>query len=162
MNIFVLDLEPAEAAAYHCDKHVIKMILETAQMLCTAHHFFAHQAPYRPTHQNHPCSVWVRNGAENYRWTCDLGMALCSEYERRYQKQHKTESVLQWCREHIPSELPDVSLTPFAQAMPAQYRRADAVEAYRDFYIHEKSQFATWRHSQTPFWWPAHNRAFRA
>ena len=76
MNIFVLDTSPKLAAEYHCNKHVVKMIIETAQMLSTAHDYLETgiSGLYKPTHKNHPCSIWVRQSRENYLWTLDLGM----------------------------------------------------------------------------------------
>lgn len=73
MNVFALDLSPKTAARYHCDAHVVKMILETTQMLSTAHWMRGTRGPYRPTHANHPCSVWVRESTANYKWLHELG-----------------------------------------------------------------------------------------
>ena len=64
MNIFVLDNDPFKAAEYQCDKHVVKMVLETAQLLCSAHE----TAPYKRTHYNHPCAIWTRSSLSNYMW----------------------------------------------------------------------------------------------
>ena len=65
MNIFMLHQEPQIAAQYHCDKHVVKMILESAQLLCTALNEAGVPMPYRVTHKNHPCSIWVRESRAN-------------------------------------------------------------------------------------------------
>lgn len=70
MNIFILDTNPKIAAQYHVDKHVVKMILETAQLLCSAHWLNGSEAPYKLTHKNHPCAIWTRECVENYNWLC--------------------------------------------------------------------------------------------
>ena len=149
MNIFVLDKNPHVAAMYACDKHVVKMILESAQMLCSVHP--EGTAPYKRGFYNHPCTKWVRASSENYDWLIEHARALCTEYTRRYGKVHKSEQVIDWCDANRP-ELPDVGLTPFAQAMPEDYKNEDAVEAYRTYYKSEKASFCTWK-TQEPIWW---------
>ena len=84
MNIFVLSEDPIEAAQMQCDQHVVKMTLETAQMLCTP--FPNGSAPYKHTHYNHPCNVWVRESKANFIWLCDHGDALAQEYTDRCEK----------------------------------------------------------------------------
>lgn len=85
MQVFVLDKDPVLAARYHCDKHVVKMIVETCQLLCTAHHLHgSEQPPYRKTHVNHPCAIWARESRANYDWLIQLGFALSDEYTLRY------------------------------------------------------------------------------
>lgn len=152
MNIFVLDTDPQNCARYHCNKHVIKMILETAQLLSTAHHVLDGTSPstYKKTHPNHPCAKWVRETSANYRWTWKLLDALCEEYTLRYGKKHKTE------REQLiplivtPKNIKDSPLTPWPQAMPDHHRRPDAVSAYRTYYKAEKSHFAVYPAGQVP------------
>lgn len=158
MNVFVLDLDPAQAAEYHADKHVVKMILETAQLLSAAHHVLDGEEAiggiYKKTHANHPCAVWARASSSNYRWLLELGYALLGEYSRRYQgREHKTGAVLDLLRA-LPRRLPQGHLTPFAQAMPSQYQHPDPVMAYRAYYQAEKRSIATWKLS-TPPWWGA-------
>ena len=152
MNIFILDLNPYRAAEYHCDQHVIKMLLESAQMLCTIAQKYGCDAPYRPTHAKHPCTLWLEQSRTNWEWLVELSRGLNEEYKKRYNKHidHKSWTVIQSLT--CPSELPDVGLTPFAQAMPEHYRNPnDVVQAYRAFYVGEKLTFATWKNSQTPF-----------
>jgi len=149
MNIFVLDKNPHVAAMYACDKHVVKMILESAQMLCSVHP--EGTAPYKRSFYNHPCTKWVRASSENYDWLIEHARALCTEYTRRYGKVHKSEKVIDWCDANRP-ELPDVGLTPFAQAMPEDYKNEDAVEAYRTYYRNDKRRFATWKDVDPPTW----------
>ena len=91
MNIFYLDKNPTKCAQYHCDKHVCKMVIEVAQLLCTSHWMSGSEAPYRKTHVNHHSNKWVRESLSNYKWLCELGMELCKEYTYRYGKIHKTQ-----------------------------------------------------------------------
>lgn len=152
MNIFVLDYHPRKAAEYHCDKHVVKMILETAQILSTAHDHFETGVSglYKPTHKNHPCSVWARQSRENYIWTLNLGKWLLYEYEKRYGRVHKTSEVMDRLTQ-VPKSLEYHKLTPFAQAMPEIYQREDAVEAYRAYYIGDKAPICKWK-TEVPWW----------
>lgn len=153
MNIFVLDENPSTAAQMMCDKHVVKMILETAQMMCTVVASYGHDTPYRPTHAKHPCTLWAGQSRSNWGWLVDHGMALCEEYTKRYGKVHKSQRVIEWCAQtHI--DLPESPRTPFAQAMPPQYRNKCAVVAYRAYYQGEKAPIATWKTEQ-PHWWLA-------
>ena len=151
MNIFILDENPHVCATQMCDKHVVKMILETAQMLCSAHP--KGDAPYKRTHYNHPCTVWSRESKQNYDWLITHGYALHGEYLDRYNRVHKCLSIIEWCEANKDSlNLPDIGLTKFAQAMPEEYKQESAVQAYRDYYIHEKSQFAFWKSEKIPSW----------
>lgn len=149
LNIFAVDSDPVVAAQSLCDAHVIKMILESAQMLCAAHP--QGFAPYKRSHYNHPCTIWARTSKANYMWLCEHAKALCAEYTYRYGKRHKSEDVIDWCIANS-SEIPNGSLTPHAQAMPPQYRNGSFVEAYRAYYRGEKSRFAKWRKREPPLW----------
>jgi hypothetical protein len=152
MNIFVLSTDPEEAARMQCDRHVLKMILESGQMLCAAHDPSA--APWKRTHYNHPCTVWTRASTENYKWLAVHGLTLCDEYTKRYGKVHKAESVLVWCAENIPANVPIGNLTPFAVAIKdPKYHTGDVVSSYRAYYLGEKSRFAKWRYCDPPTWW---------
>ena len=141
MNIFILSRSPRRAAQHHGDKHVVKMILETAQLLYTAHWLThperLHEGAYKKTHANHPCAIWARATLQNYMWLCALGFWLCREYTFRYGKTHKTEARILWLITH-PPDLPDAGPTPFAQAMPDEYRHDDPVVAYRTYYLQNK------------------------
>jgi hypothetical protein len=147
MNIFVLDPSPETAAQMHCDRHVVKMILESTQILSTVMHQNGLQGPYRPTHKHHPCVRWAGESKENFEWLRRLLASLCAEYTLRYGKTHKCQQYL----DSLSCELPDTGLTPFAQAMPPQYRDGDPVRAYRRYYMGEKAGFATWKTHQ-PNW----------
>ena len=152
MNIFVLDPNPQVAARMMCDKHVVKMIIETAQMLCTVAHSRGHHAPYRATHSKHPCTVWTGESKGNWDWLIHHGMALCSEYTERYGRVHKSQAVMEWCRDNPIGPTSGIR-TPFRQAMPAEYKQPNPIEAYRAYYRGAKAGFAEWRHGPTPEWW---------
>lgn len=156
MNIFVLDYSPIKSAIYMCDKHVVKMIVESAQMLCTNLHEFGEcdDIPYRPCFRNHPCTIWARHSAANYMWLCTHAKALCAEYTFRYHKAHKTEDIIDYCIDRKPKALYGNDLSPFAQCMPEQYKRSECVvTAYRLYYRGEKP-FAKWQRGRNePYWW---------
>ena len=136
MNIFILSFNPRIAAEHHCDKHVVKMILETAQLLTSAHPVPPPNG-YKKTHINHPCAIWTRESLDNYIWLSLLGLALCDEYTFRYGKVHKTQPYMIWLASH-PPDLPDVGITLIRQAMPEEYKRPNPVEAYRAYYRENK------------------------
>ena len=142
MNIFLLHFNPKIAAEYHCDKHVVKMILETAQLLYTCHWVLNSDClpenAYKKCHMNHPCGIWVRESLSNYKWLCELGKYLCEEYTFRYGKIHKTQAHLEWLMENPPASLTDVGITEIRLAMPNEYKQPNPVEAYRTFYIESK------------------------
>jgi hypothetical protein len=152
MNIFVLDKDPIKAAEMHCNKHIVKMPLEVAQMLCSA--FNQGDAPYRRTHYNHPCSKWARESKQNYLWLIQHGYALCVEYTARYNKHHKSEDIIKWCALNIDKlNLPDIGLTEFAKAMPDECKVSNVVLSYRKYYLMYKKDFAVWPAGKTPEWW---------
>ena len=151
MNIFAVDQDPKISAQQLCDKHVVKMILESAQMLCAV--YDNGKAPYKRAFYNHPCTIWARESQENYEWLLDHATAMCEEYTKRYGKIHKSQAIILWCFMHYKSlSLPKTGLTPFAQAMPEQYKNNCGVTAYRAYYNGEKSGFATWKKRKTPDW----------
>ena len=151
MNIFVLSKDPVQAAQMQCDQHVVKMPLETAQMLCAA---FDGTAPYRRTHTRHPCTVWARTSRENFDWLVEHGLALCDEYTYRFKKQHSSREVIEWCRDHADEiDFPETGPTRPPRAMPSKYRRGNTVSSYRRFYIGDKSRFARWSHRRPPPRW---------
>lgn len=153
MNIFVLSEDPREAARQQCDRHVVKMILESAQMLSTLCHQHGRPAPYKPTHPHHPCTLWAGECAENYAWLHQHLAGLLEEYTRRYGKTHATQAHLDTLWHHRP-DLPSLgATTPFAQTMPDPYKiPGDAVTAYRNFYRGEKAGFAKWKLGDVPTW----------
>lgn len=163
MNRFILDTDPVVAAEYHCDKHVVKMILEEAQMLCTVQRRYGatNDDLYRATHANHPCTLWAGSTKQNYRWAYKLLVALCEEYTHRYGKVHATSRLL-GVLQNPPQAMPEGDLTPFAQAMPDDLRDLDAVRAYRQYYVQEKSGFARWTNRPVPEWYDSGRKAIAA
>jgi len=198
MNIFVLDNNPMHAATQHNDKHVVKMILEYAQLLSTAHRILdgreqieqrvtksgktrnvkvwklpdaRDEILYKVTHRNHPCAVWCREDAFNYKWTWELLRVLCDEYYYRY-GQHRPNSTDDHMQpitgryhkvkasgllnqlSHIPTNLDAHARTPFVQCMPDQYKDADPVQAYRNYYLGEKKDLLKYTSRQQPSWVP--------
>lgn len=149
MNIFVLDTCPRQAARYLCDKHIVKMVLESAQMLCTVHNGIA---PYKVAHKNHPCTIWTRTSMSNYNWLIEHGEEIGNEYTKRFGKHHKSSNVIEWCKVNRPPIL-DLGLTEFAQAMPDKYKNTDAVLAYRTYYVNDKKDIAYWKRTETPSWY---------
>lgn len=151
MNIFVLDKTPKLAAIYHTDKHVIKMILESAQMMSTAVRKSGIDKGYKIAYENHPCTIWVRESLDNWMWLGSLSYYLNIEYKFRFNKiiNHKSYDVI----ESLPHpNIKSIGLTPFAQAMPDIYKNKDSVEAYRKYYIKEKSHLFVWTNRQVPYW----------
>ncbi len=160
MNIFVLSEDPWKAAEMQCDQHVVKMPLETAQMLSTAHHIIGTDIDkdkiYKKTHVNHPCTKWVRENSSNYKWTVKHFKALLKEFKKRYDNEHKCGELLPYL-EQLPNFTEDKitgERTPFAQAVPEEYKGKEAVKAYRKFYNKEKSSFASWEKlNNKPDWY---------
>jgi hypothetical protein len=153
MNIFVLDIDTKKCAEYHNDKHVVKMILETSQLLCGVHWVTGSEAPYKLSHKNHPCSIWARECIENYLWLCDLGFELCKEYTHRYGKKHKSQLIIEWCYDNRPNIPENGEMTPFALAMPIECKLNDAVESYRNYYMISKRDIASWKERNVPEWY---------
>lgn len=172
MNIFVLDNNPSNAAHMMCDKHVVKMIVESCQLLSTAHHVLdgqettintgkrkyktylcSKQNICKATMINHPCTIWTRRSRANYCWLWQHANSLCKEYTNRYVRQHSMEQMLQGPLNDIPENIDKGGLTEFAQAMPDGYKRQNAVDAYRAYYLGEKARFAKWKTGKIPSWW---------
>jgi hypothetical protein len=171
MNIFVVDEDPIIAAEMLCDKHCIKMILESCQLLSTAHHVCDGQQVQitgkrtyttydckkpnllKATMINHPCTIWARASRDNYLWLWKHAYAMCKEYTRRYGKVHKLEALLVGDLYNPPKHIPKGKLTPFAQAMPDDCRDANAVIAYRKYYITAKVDIAKWKMNNAPTWY---------
>lgn len=140
-----------------CDKHVVKMVLETAQMLCSVRWLQGLEAPYKLAHAKHPCTLWAGRSKENYLWLISHGIALAEEYTARYGKQHASLSVIEFCQQGI-NDLSFLSngLTEFAQAMPDAYKNPDDVcLAYQSYLRAEKQSFSKWEKcpEHKPSWW---------
>ena len=157
MNIFYLDRDPVIAAQMSCDKHVVKMILESAQMLSTAHRVldgdeYADKVGlYKKAHVNHPSTIWVRSSYQHYKWLYDHMVALMREYTYRYGKHHATERLLTPLSEY-PQAIPVGDFTNPPQCMPEVCKGEDTVLAYQNYYIIEKSGFARWTKREIPAW----------
>ena len=152
MNIFFLDFDTKKCAQYHCDKHVVKMILETAQLLCGAHWVIGNEAPYKLSHKNHPCAIWTRTSLSNYLYLCDLGLELCKEYTYRYGKRHKSQDVIEWCLINKPN-IHDVDFTSPPLAMGDEFKIGnDVIESYRNYYREGKKLIVSWKNRVIPSW----------
>lgn len=163
LNIFVLSRNPVESAVAQVNKHVVKMPLETAQMLCAAYPDGV--APYKKTHYNHPCTIWARECIENFDWLIQHGIALCEEYTFRYNRRHKCQDIIEWCRDN-PPELPSLgSKTCFAVAIAddqicrlvPNFDSLSVVNKYRMYYLYDKSRIAQWTNREPPEWWADYN-----
>jgi hypothetical protein len=141
MNIFVVSTDPILAGSILPDKLVVKMILETAQMMSTTCHTLGvvDDRLYKSSHLNHPCSIWARQNRSNFIWLWNHGKAIAAEYTRRYGKVHKSEAVLDVCIKYLDL-LPSGDRTPFAQCMPDEFKHNDVTIAYRR-YLRSKSYF---------------------
>jgi len=140
MNIFYLDKCPVKAAQVQYNKHVVKMILESAQMLCTAHHHYGNgdNVPYKKAHYNHPSTVWVRDNCENYAWLYRHMIALGEEYTKRYGKTHLSITKCKEPLSKTPPDMPWLGFTQPPQAMPDEYKDKCSIKAYWNYYIGEK------------------------
>lgn len=135
MNIFFLHQNPKKCARYHLDRHVVKMILETCQLLCTAIWVYGGTAPYKKTHENHPSAIWARANKENWKWLKSLGIALCEEYTFRYGKIHLSQEILESLK--VP-KLPEGKFFPPTPAMPNEYKCNSSLISYRKYYAFGK------------------------
>jgi len=156
MNIFVFDPNPLRAARMHCNKHVCKMIIESAQMMSTAHHVLDGDSQickriYHQTHLNHPCTIWVRSCTGNYRWIYFLFKHLLAEYTHRYEKIHYTSRLINHLGEY-PKGMPVGRRMTFVQAMPEKYKQSNPVKAYRDYFNGDKQHIAAWKKRREPKW----------
>jgi hypothetical protein len=187
MNIFVTDLNPVLAAQNLCDSHIVKMSLESAQLLCTVHWvgwqkvlnppdnlkgkalkmWIEERIPdenlipqYSMTHVNHPSSKWARECSANYEWLVNHALAQCDEYEKRYGRVIKCKEIVEWAKLNKPQtfETSHLQMTPFAVAMPDIYKvDGDPVQSYRNYYHGAKASFAKWKYTTSPSWWSPNN-----
>lgn len=162
MNIFYLDHNIELCAKYHVDRHVVKQILEYFQLISTTLHLSGIEAPYKPTHVNHPCAKWVRESAANLIYLENLFLGLCDEYTYRYGKVHACETkwkkfahLIQGCSYRLSDKL----FTYPPPVMPDQYKTACpvrsamlSVRSYQLYYIGEKSRMFKWTKRDTPYW----------
>ena len=159
MNIFYFYPCPVLSAQSQPDKMLVKMPLETAQMLSTAHReldgyeYADANNLYKRAYWNHPCTIWARETKQNYLWLYRHFIALGNEYYYRYQKRHASLVKLSYPLGMPPKNIPEGNLTPPALAMPDQYKTKDPVESYRNYCIAEKT-YAQWNKNRPkPNWW---------
>lgn len=149
MNLFVCDTTVDAIARSLADRHIVKMGLEAAQLLCTA----TRSGPYKPTHANTPLPHWVGASSENARWTKDYALALCAEYTFRYDKVHRSEAVL---RDLDLSGIPTGPRTPFRYiGLPAFADQPSTLEAYRALLAYKYAAWgkaARWTRRPRPAW----------
>jgi len=154
MNIFFLHRNPHLCARFHCDKHVVKMILESCQLLYAAHTTteLAPNGGYKPTHMKHPCSIWVRESVQNYRWLVRLAQELVKQYRWRYSgRTHACEEHIAWLAANEPPELPETAeITSPRMAMPDEFKQSDPVLAYREYYRVAKKHILVYRKGSRP------------
>lgn len=180
MNIFYTDHNSHVAAVNLCDKHVVKMIVETAQMLSTAHrvldgvetrrpsksgkrmvkyweHPLYDDVLYKATHVNHPSNIWIRHNFANYSWANMHFCSLCLEYKRRFGgNAHSTWTKLGSIITRAPQNIKYGNLTPILQAMPEEFKQPDGVEAYRAYYRSKKDVMKmNWTNRPGPEWFYA-------
>ena len=165
MNIFVLDKDPIVAAQSQHNKHVVKMVVETTQLLSTSLRLLcgphATTMLYRSTHTRHPCAIWTSSEAQNMEWLLAHGKALLAEYTHRYGKIHKSTVILEEATKLFSTVSPSAwthELSTRPQCMPDEYRCDDTVTAYRRYYIACKltpgGRSASWKHREIPAWIP--------
>jgi hypothetical protein len=173
MNIFFLDRDPIRSAEMHHDKHVVKMILEYAQLLSTAHRVLDGElyidsssgrkikrfktkrnddVLYKATHMNHPSAIWARESSENYIWLYRMFAALSHEYTYRYGKVHATWEKLGSILSIEPNNIKQGRMTEIPQAMPEQYHNNDSLIAYRRYYLIEKKSQSKYTNRDVPSW----------
>ena len=175
MNIFYIDEDPVEAARMMVDKHVVKMILESAQLLSTAHRVvdgeeFVDASSgrkkkvwklddkrdtifYSATHINHPSAVWARSAVENYNWLVDHLFALSDEYTYRYGRRHLTMTKMALEIKSPPFGLKEWDMTPMPSCMPKELIISDnPVENYRNYYKYGKANLHKWTKREAPAW----------
>ncbi len=157
MNIFFLDNKPEVAAQMMHDKHVVKMILESAQMLCTAYHELGYTGdiPYRKAYVNHPATIWTRTASANFDWLIQHSLELCKIYTNWRNRIHNTEQVIKWCNsnKHNLSIFtnPVDCITQRPKCMPDQYKTKTVIDSYLLYYISEKVKAnSTWTDRPRP------------
>jgi hypothetical protein len=152
MNIFAVDSDPVIAAQNLCDKHIVCMPKEAAQVLSTVMDRYGawKEGMNEPYQANGPCALWAGATRGNASWLLAHGFALCEEYTFRY---GKTYLSLERLRLIDLSAVPEGPLQPFVQVMPEEYRGSDAVAAYRLFYLRGKIRFAKWGKGRLPPPW---------
>ena len=163
MNIFFLHKFPSKAAQYLCDKHIPKMLLESAQMLSTAVRKYEKETDttplaepiYKSAYPNHPMTIWVSETLGNFTWALYNAFCINKEYEYRFKKNHKSYKVIKNIIDfELMAHIPEGDFTKPPQCMPDEYRDKDYVTAYRKYYNTDKKYFAKWEKGRScPEWW---------
>ena len=152
MNIFYLDEDLTLCAQYHCDSHVVKMILESVQILCTVLHENGVSAPYKATHQKHPCVIWASASLENWLWLKGLTVELNKEYRYRFHKGRSHQSSIVAEALVLPP-LPSLGITDRPLVMPDEYKIiGQPIASYRRFYAYGKKHLLKYTKRSPPFW----------
>lgn len=174
MNIFYLDNDTEKCAQYHCDKHVVKMCIEYAQLLSTAHRILdgseyidnssgrrikrwklnnnSEHMIYKASHINHPSNIWTRESSGNYTWLLTMWKFLLKEYTHRYGKFHKT-GELEFALSTLPNNIVNKVMEQPPQAMPEECKSSNSINAYRQYYVMKKNTFARWTNREIPKWY---------
>lgn len=153
MNIFVFNKDiPTLNCKYHCDKHVVKMILEYGQLLSNTKWLSGDKGFCRLTHKNHPATKWVCESLANYIWLAETAWELQKEYTHRYNREHAWKSKLWQAKNYLP-KLPNIDKTPHVQCMPDKYKSDNVEQAYIDYFNNEKQHIAKWTNRITPNWY---------
>ena len=155
MNIFYLHKQPGMAAGMQCDKHVVKMTLESTQLLCTVRRKAGENNPilYRAAYENHPCVVWAETSRQNYLWLCKHAINLAFEYRHRYSKTHKCLPIIQYCfTDNLLFDEEEFYDPP--QCMPTEFHCENTVEAYRKYYVFKSQVIKPFRYTnrEVPTW----------
>ncbi len=151
MNVFVLDKDLTASVQAHCDKHVVKMILEAAQIASAAHWKTGGEAPYKLTHENHPIVLWATESLAAYRYVVKYGLELCKEYTYRYGRRHKTEDKLEWLKANEP-DLPRVNTKFVIVVAEDCLEPGDEITSYRRYYMRHKRSILSWKKRSAPEW----------
>lgn len=152
MNVFVLDENMKKSAEYTCDKHVVKMVTEHVQLLCTTYYYcnMKQYSPYKLSHYNHPIAKWLRSSLSNWIWLRDYTLVLYDEYKYRYNnRNHKAGEI---CKSLIIPNIEDKGFTKMPCSMPDIYKEDSVVQSYRNYYNGEKSRFAKYTKRDKPYW----------
>jgi len=158
MNIFILDNSPVLSAQYMCDKHIVKMILETRELLRMAMYPKAEFVPNElKRYKNHPCAKWARKSRANFQWLWNHGKALCAEYTYRYGKTHKYDNFFtgQYLESWASRDFEEEELIPFVQCMLPEYFDPDPIVAYRNYYMGAKTHLLKYTRRTPPEWMQA-------
>lgn len=161
MQIFILDENIDKNVQYYADKHVVKILTECCQILCTVYRQNTKdnipEFIYKPTHKNHPCTLWTGKCRENWIYTLNLTQSLYNEYQYRYNKPDKHSKALKIINylRKCNIDLTELkNMTEFALAIPDKYKNTSAINAYRQYYINEKQHLFKWTKRNKPFWIP--------